>query len=59
MKFGNLLVDFLQTAQTGFEPHCKDWKLAPGPFMILIKWQYNEASNRQFSRFFIVLVDTF
>ena len=22
---------------------CEDWKLVPGPFMILIKWQYNAA----------------
>ena len=30
-----------QTIRTCFKLYCEDWKLVPGPFMVLINWQCN------------------
>ena len=42
MKFGQILVHLLTKFLTCFWLNAGNWKLVPGPFMILMKWQYNK-----------------
>ena len=42
MKFGQILVCCLITFLTYFRLNAKNWKLVPGPFMILLKQHYSE-----------------
>ena len=41
MKFVQIC-SFWQTFLTCFKLNAGDWKLVPGPFTILLKWQYSE-----------------
>ena len=45
IKFGQILVCYMtvwQTFLTYFWLNAGDWKLVPGSFMILLKWQYSK-----------------
>ena len=42
MKFGQILVCYMTNISNMFWLNAGDWKLVPGPFMILLKWQYSE-----------------
>ena len=42
MKFGQILVCVWQTFLTCFWLNAGDWKLVPGPVIILLEWQYSK-----------------
>ena len=42
IKFSQILVNLITNIFNMFWLNARDWKLVSGPFMILIKWQYDE-----------------
>ena len=42
MKFGQILVCCMANISNMFWLNAGDWKLVPGSFMILLKWQYSK-----------------
>ena len=45
MKFGHILVYLIANIFNMSQLNDGDWKLVPGPFMILMKLQYNETCH--------------
>ena len=39
------LESYVPSKWTCFWPNFEDWKLVPGPYMILLKWKYNEICS--------------
>ena len=41
MKVCQILMQLKTNILTCFHPHCEDWELVPGHFIISMKWFYN------------------
>ena len=57
MKFGWILVYHIANFSNIFLAQSGDWKLVPGLFMILMKWQYNEICQSSVADIYHSVVD--
>ena len=57
MKFGRILVYHITNVSNMFLAQSGDWKLVPGLFMILMKWQYNEICQSSVVDIYHLVVD--